>query len=137
MWKILRPFIKAQFSAGAGYVCDYAFMLLLNELWGVYYLIAIAAGGLLGAAVNFLLNKVWAFRTKDAYYKFKTSQQLWRFVVVVVGGITLKVVGTNILTILTHIDYKLTRLAMDALVAVCFNYLLQKKWVFRHEAELM
>ncbi|MDR0892251.1 MAG: GtrA family protein [Mediterranea sp.] len=123
-------FVKSQFSAGAGYVCDYSFMLLLKELLGVYYLVAIAAGGMLGAIVNFSINHFWAFRIHEERYKLGLKGQAWRFGCILVGGLTIKIVGTNLLTIYTHVDYKLTRLVMDALVAVFFNYLLMSRYVF-------
>ncbi|MDR0972996.1 MAG: GtrA family protein [Prevotellaceae bacterium] len=135
MWRYLKPFIKAQLSAGIGYVCDYSSMLILKELLGVYYLVAIGIGGIVGAIINFLINHYWAFRSKDKSYRFGTSGQLWRFVCVVISGISLKIIGTNLLTILTHVDYKLTRLVMDALVAVFFNYLLQRYFVFKQRSD--
>jgi putative flippase GtrA len=130
----LKTFVKAQFSAFTGYVCDYSIMLLLKEIMGVYYLTAMAISGIIGAIVNFLLNKKWTFRPHGTY-KFSSTQQVWRFIVVVLLGLFIKIIGTNILTIVTHIDYKLTRLAMDAIVFVCVNYTLQRVWVFKHRGE--
>ncbi|MDR0940116.1 MAG: GtrA family protein [Mediterranea sp.] len=133
IWRQIKCFTKAQFSAGIGYVCDYSFMLLLKEGLGVNYLVAIAAGGLLGAVVNFTINHFWAFHVKDGHYALGVKGQLWRFACVLVGGLTLKIMGTDLLTSWTGIDYKLTRLVMDALVAVFFNYLLMRLYVFNSQ----
>jgi len=143
----LKFFIKAQCSAFAGVVVDYTAMILLTDFVGVHYTISIAIGGLIGAGVNFSLNKIWAFRVKGSSYKFKLSEQLWRFMCVAVGGILLKIIGTYCLTsLLLHyfqgmkfgkfvitekLVYKYCRLATDALVSVFFNYKLQRHWVFK------
>ncbi len=73
--KRLKFFVRAQCSAFAGVVVDYAIMIFLTDFVGVHYAISIAVGGLIGAAVNFSLNKIWAFRTKDSYYKFRLLEQ--------------------------------------------------------------
>jgi putative flippase GtrA len=49
----------------------------------------------------------------------------------VLGSIALKSGGTFALTSLTKIDYKFTRLAVDAIVSVFFNYMLQRHWIFK------
>jgi len=143
----LKFFIKAQCSAFAGVLVDYAVMILLTDLVGIHYTVSIAIGGLIGAAVNFSLNKIWAFRVKGSTYKFNLPEQLWRFICVAVGGIFLKIIGTYCLTsivlfyfqgmkigkfiITEKLVYKYCRLASDAIVSVFFNYKLQRNWVFK------
>ncbi|MDR0962118.1 MAG: GtrA family protein [Mediterranea sp.] len=131
MWRQIKYFIKAQFSAGVGYLCDYTTMLIFKEVLGVYYLIAIAMGGLIGAIVNFTISHFWAFRPEGQHYSRTAFGQMWRYACVLVTGLTIKIVGTNLLTIYTGVDYKLTRLVMDAIVAICFNYTLQRYYVFK------
>jgi putative flippase GtrA len=133
----LTTFVKAQLSAFAGYLCDWATMVMFlefvfhNNTTNLTRGIAIGVGGIIGAVINFSLNKAWTFRTKGQPYKFNFTQQMWRFVFVAVGGICLKIAGTNALTNLTGINEYYCRLAMDGLVFVFFNYLLQRNWVFK------
>jgi putative flippase GtrA len=145
--KSSRFFIKAQCSAFAGVVVDYAAMIFFADFVGLHYTTSIAIGGIIGAAVNFLLNKIWAFQTKNLSYKFSLSQQLWRFICVVAGSIVLKMAGTFFFTSLVlfyfqgaiflgyviteTLIYKYCRLITDALVFVFFNYKLQRHWVFK------
>jgi putative flippase GtrA len=134
MLKQLKVFIKAQFSAFTGGMCDYLIMILLTELMGVYYPVSIAISCVLGAVVNFSLNKKWSFYSKKIGYRFSLPQQLWRFFLVVVSSILLKIAGTYCITTFAHIDYKISRIMTDILVSLCYNYVLQRYWVFRNEA---
>lgn len=120
-------FWKAQFSAFAGGMFDYALMILLTEAGHIFYTNSILISGLCGAVVNYSLNRYWTF---DARSVTKITQ-LKRFVVVVMGSILLKSSGTYLLTELLHLDYKISRLCVDAVVSLGFNFTLQKYWVFK------
>ena len=82
---------------------------------------------MLGAVVNFSLNRYWTFKKRDVS-KFR---QLRKFIVVVAGSIALKTSGTYLLTELLHLDYRISRLCVDAVVSLAFNYTLQRYWVFK------
>jgi putative flippase GtrA len=127
----LKVFIKAQFSAFTGGICDYLIMIFLTEALGVYYTVSISIACVLGAVVNFSLNKTWSFYSSKAGYRFSFPQQLWRFLLVVGSSIILKILGTYCITTLAHIDYKISRIITDTVVSLCFNYVLQRYWVFR------
>ncbi|MDR3181156.1 MAG: GtrA family protein [Prevotellaceae bacterium] len=129
----LKVFIKAQFSAFTGGMCDYLTMIILTELLGVYYTLSIAVSCVLGAVVNFSINKKWSFYSGKIGYRFSLPQQLWRFFLVVISSIVLKVAGTYCITTFAHIDYKISRIIADIIVSLCFNYVLQRYWVFKNE----
>ncbi len=124
-------FLKAQLSAMIGGVFDYLIMIFFTEVFHVYYPISIAIGGAIGAVINFSLNKTWTFRTKNLPYKNTVRKQLLKFVLVVINSIALKSSGTYLLTTYLHIDYKISRIIVDLIVSVLFNYNLQKYWVFK------
>lgn len=127
----LKIFLKAQFSAFTGGVCDYLIMLFLTECFGIHYTISIIVGCILGAVVNFSINKTWSFFRSNVKYRFSLSQQLLRFVFVVASSIALKVAGTHLLAVFAGFDYKIARIITDILVSLCYNYVLQRYWVFR------
>jgi putative flippase GtrA len=131
MLRRLKIFAKAQFSAFMGGMCDYLIMIFLTERMGVYYPLSIAVSCILGAVVNFSLNKKWSFYAKEAGYGFSLLQQLWRFLLVVGSSIMLKILGTYCITTFVHIDYKISRIITDIVVSLCFNYVLQHYWVFK------
>lgn len=126
-------FAKAQASSFTGGLVDYLFMILFTEFFNVRYTISIAIGGVIGAFVNFYINKGWAFRSKEIPYKHTGWKQLLRFGVVVINSILLKVSGTYFFTTFLKTDYIISRLITDLIVSIGFNYMLQRHWVFRKE----
>lgn len=145
--KEFHIFAKAQASSFIGGMSDYGMMVLLTELASVFYPVSIVISGLIGAVVNFSLNKYWTYSaaiqpkwrpgnsSETSFWKSNISGdqalQIRRFAVVVTGSIALKSSGTYLFTEMGHVDYKLVRLAVDAVVAVGFNFVLMKYWVFR------
>ena len=123
-------FVKAQFSAFTGGICDYVIMLFLTEWAGFHYSASIATGCTAGAAINFSLNKSWTFFRKESGYRFSPFQQMLRFIFVVASSITLKIAGTSLLVVFTGMDYKISRIITDLVVSLCYNYVLQRYWVF-------
>jgi putative flippase GtrA len=130
MFKQLIIFFKAQLSAFIGGLCDYGIMICLTEFAGVHYTTSIAIACILGAVVNFSLNKTWSFYSQNKAYKFSGTQQLARFIFVLASSILLKISGTYLLTSFAGIDYKISRIITDIIVSLCYNYVLQRFWVF-------
>jgi len=130
MFTKLFIFLKAQVSALIGGSVDYLIMIFITEFFHVHYTISIAIGGIIGAIINFTLNKTWSFKTKRKY-KNSGRTQFLRFILVVFNSITLKSVGTYLVTTFLRIDYKISRLIIDLIVSLAFNYTLQKQWVFK------
>ncbi|ATP57112.1 polysaccharide biosynthesis protein GtrA [Pedobacter ginsengisoli] len=126
-------FAKAQLSAFTGGIVDYLVMILCTELLGIHYTISIAIGGIVGAIVNFSVNRYWTFTSAKAN-KAPVGQQLVKFIFVVGGSILLKSSGTYLFTTWLKLDYKITRIMVDIIVSLSFNYVLQKYWVFRKKS---
>lgn len=131
--RFLLTFTLAQFSAGAGSVVDYGLLLLSREIFGWELFWAIALGGVVGAIVNFALNRYFTFRDKERGYRSSLQSQLLKFTLTVLGSILLKYLGTYALDHYVGIDYKIGKLISDLFVSVLFNYTLQRFWVFRQE----
>ncbi|MEJ7558888.1 MAG: GtrA family protein [Pedobacter sp.] len=123
-------FVKAQLSAFLGGLIDYGVMIFCTEVFGIYYPISIAIGGVIGAIFNFTVNRYWTFNTEKAS-KAPVGAQLVKFMFVVAGSIFLKSTGTFLFTSRLNIDYKISRIIVDIIVSLGFNYLLQTYWVFR------
>ena len=129
--RLLRAFTLAQFSAGAGSIVDYGLLLLGKEVFGWPLFWAITCGGVVGAVVNFSLNRYFTFRDKERSYHSNLKGQLVKFTLTVLGSILLKYLGTYSLERFVGIDYKIGKLISDLFVSVLFNYTLQRFWVFR------
>lgn len=131
--KSVFVFAKAQVSAFTGGLIDYLVMILCTELLHIHYTISIGIGGIIGALFNFSVNRYWTFSGNKASH-LPAKIQLTKFIFVVAGSITLKSSGTFLLTNWLKLDYKITRIIVDIIVSLGFNYVLQKYWVFKKPA---
>jgi putative flippase GtrA len=93
----------------------------------IHYTISIAIGGIVGAIVNFSINRYWTFQS----YESTVGTQVLKFILIVAGSILLKATGTYLITTFLQVDYRISRLITDIFVSFGFNFLLQKYWVFR------
>ncbi len=125
-------FIKAQFSAFTGGMVDYVIMIFCTEYLSIHYTRSIVISGLIGAFVNFSINRYWTFKAQQTT-SFKA--QIFKFYLVVLGSIFLKSTGTYLLTESIHLNYKYSRLIIDLIVSLGFNYTLQRFWVFRTKSK--
>lgn len=128
--KPFYTFAKAQVSAFTGGVCDYLIMIALTEMAGFHYSFSIIVSGVIGAVINFSLNKYWAFTSQGSKHS-PIGQELTRFMLVVAGSVLLKSSGTFIVTSILNLDYRFSRLFVELLVSYGFNYMLLKHWVFK------
>lgn len=128
--KTVFTFAKAQLSAFLGGVLDYIVMIGCTELLHIHYTVSIIISGTIGAVLNFSLNRYWTFKDKKADQS-PVSSQLIRFCLVVSGSVLLKAFGTYLLTSGLKIDYKISRLIIDLMVSLGYNFILQKYWVFK------
>lgn len=125
-------FARAQVSAFTGGTLDYLVMIACTELLHIHYTISILISGVIGAILNFSLNRYWTFQS-DVAYKSPVGIQLVKFILVVAGSILLKSSGTYFLTTWLRLDYKISRILVDIVVSLGFNYTLQTYWVFKKQ----
>lgn len=124
-------FGKAQVSAFIGGITDYAIMVFFTEIFQIHYTVSIVIGGIIGAVVNFSVNKKWTFHSESNPYKNSIQKQLLKFILVVINSIFLKSSGTYVITTVFNLDYKFSRIITDLIVSIGFNYTLQRYWVFK------
>lgn len=127
--KEFKAFGKAQASAFIGGAVDYGTMLICVELLGWHYVVGIIVGGIVGAVVNFLINRNWSFRGK----KDGVDSQIPKYLLVLLGSIFFKSLGTSFFTEIVGIDYKISRIVTDLMVSLGWNYTLQRYWVFKRQ----
>ena len=124
-------FLKAQMYAFIGGMVDYLVMIFFTEVFHFHYTLSIAIGGVIGAIVNFSINKKWTFHSPNIPYQQPLTRQFLKFVAVVINSIVLKAAGTHGITTFLGLDYKISRIITDLIVSIGFNYTLQKYWVFK------
>ncbi|MGI4751834.1 MAG: GtrA family protein [Janthinobacterium lividum] len=127
--KPVFKFAKAQLSAFLGGMLDYGVMIACTELLHIHYTISIIISGTIGAVLNFTLNRYWSFRDQQSD-KAPIGSQLGKFCLMVAGSVLLKAFGTYVLTNWLKLDYRISRIVIDIIVSLGFNYVLQNYWVF-------
>jgi putative flippase GtrA len=120
-------FFKAQFSSFTATVIDFCLTIFLVEIGDMWYLTATLIGTTTGGAVNYIINRVWSFKsTKD-----KVPIQAFRYSHIWLGSILLNASGMWLLTSGVGIEYIISKLIVSLAVGWGFNYPLQKNYVFR------
>lgn len=128
LYSEIFAFSKAQVSAFIGGLVDLAIMIIAVELFHFHYIHGIILGGIIGALVNFTINKNWTFRHSS---NKSTTTIFSRFAITVIGSIVLKSFGTYLLSTIFYMDYKIARVVADLFVCFGFNYTMQRLWVFK------
>lgn len=123
----VKEFLRAQLSAFVGGLSDFAIYTFCYKMLLISAPFANALSGSLGAIVNFTVNRYWAFNNTQV----PIARQLWKFILVVIGSILLKSTGIYFLVDVWKTHYILSKVIVELIVSLSFNFLLQKYWVFR------
>ena len=86
---------------------------------------ATIVGCVLGAVVNFSINRIWAFKTGDPLLP-----QVSRYSFVSLTSALLNGGGVGILLLFPSLDYRIAWVLVRLLVALVWNYPLQRDYVF-------
>lgn len=120
-------FAKAQVASLIASIIDYWCTIIAVELVGIWYVWASAIGTVIGGITNFSLGRNWVFKRRER----GRQAQMFRYLLVWVGYLLLTTSGVFLLTHYTHLNYVISKAAVSLVMAVSYNYPLQKKFVFR------
>lgn len=131
---LLRQFIKAQFSSLGATVVDLTVTALLFRLAGFTPFWSTVAGAVCGGIVNCITNYEWTFRGTNRSLRGVVV----RYMAVWVGSIMLNAWGVKAATSLLSQGtaspfgtFMLLRIMVSIVVAIFWNFNLQKRWVYR------
>ena len=121
----LLTFAKAQLSAGAATLAEWASVWVLAAS-GVYYVLAAIGGALLGALLDFSIKKWWVFGTAR---RFSATQAL-RYAIV--SGLSALIFGGVVYLLVDelHARMPLAVVIASMFVGTFWNYPLQRFFVF-------
>ncbi|MES2131847.1 MAG: GtrA family protein [Bacteroidota bacterium] len=122
----MHKFLKAQLASLISTLVDFSFTFFMAEICHQYYLTAVALGAIVGAVVNFSINRYWSFNATDA----SVQNQGFKYALVWVGSLLLNLLGTYVLTQFFLVNYLLSKTITAVCVGLGFNYTLQKHYVF-------
>lgn len=124
----LITFAKAQGSAIVATVVDFVVTIVLADWCGVYYFYATVIGAVCGGVTNCIVNYRYVF--KDAQQK--KCLVACKYFVVWISSILMNSYGTYAMTELTQTHYLVPKVVVSVLVAVLWNYQLQRRFVYRN-----
>ncbi|HEV9037288.1 MAG TPA: GtrA family protein [Puia sp.] len=128
-------FTKAQIASILATGVDFAVTFLLLRFLGGLVIGGMVAGGVIsggigtvcGGVTHFLVSRNWVFQAQEG----KWAAQLNRYVLVWTGNLLLNVSGLYLLIHFAGIKAMLAKVIVAVTVAVCYNYILQKRFVFK------
>ena len=124
-------FGKAQCSAWVASAVDFGITLLLTSLVGLWYGYSTLIGSISGGLTNCAINYRWVFNA----FGMKKKYVALRYLFVWVGSIALNTFGTWQLTEISGNNYIISKTIVAVLVAIFWNYQLQRTFVFHANRE--
>jgi putative flippase GtrA len=106
---------------------DFMIMCALVSFVRVPAAIATAIGATAGGVTNFTLGRHWIFRASDA----PARAQAWRYAFVSLVSLSLNAGGEYVLHDRLDVHYLLARILVAIGVSVCWNFPLQRDFVYR------
>ncbi|MDZ4072182.1 MAG: GtrA family protein [Sediminibacterium sp.] len=120
-------FVKAQAASLAATIVDFSVFILLTEWLNCWYLAASITGTISGGVTNFLLGRVWVFDATQG----KIPRQALKYVLVWIGNLLLVSGGVFVVTEYARITPLASKIMVSLIVGFTYNYMLQKKFVFK------
>jgi putative flippase GtrA len=124
-------FTKAQFASLLATGVDFLLTWVLIRGAGAPTVAAGAAGTICGGVTHFLICRSWVFQAREG----KWPAQFNRYVLVWTGNLFLNVSLLWLLTRFTGIGGMYAKVITATTVAICYNYVLQKRYVFKSETD--
>lgn len=123
----MATFIKAQTASLTATLVDFGMTVLLKEGFHCWYLLASILGTAMGGIVNFMMNRSWVFHAHNKKIHF----QAVKYIMVWGGNLVLVSGGVFVLTNYGGMSYLVAKIAVSVIVGVFYNYVLQKRFVFK------
>ena len=124
----MLTFLKANISSSIASFLDYLVTVFLVSLFRIDVVVASSTGTVCGGILNFFIGRTWVFESR----KRKVHKQAFRYGIVWTGNLVLNTGGMYVLTKLLLVHYLPAKLLVSLLVGFCYNYVLQKKYVFKN-----
>lgn len=123
----MATFIKAQAASLAATCFDFLTTIVLVNVFGWWYLAGSVTGTIAGGLLNFMIGRLWAFNAGEG----KIEWQFIKYVLVWTGNLLLNAAGVFMITQYIGLSYVISKVITAVVVGIGYNYVLQKKFVFR------
>ncbi|WP_207432330.1 GtrA family protein [Sabulibacter ruber] len=123
----MLTFLKAQTASAVATVVDFLVTIIAVEFFKSWYVTASLLGTVCGGVFHFALGRSWVFHSEDA----DVVPQAMRYFIIWLGSIFLNAAGVYVITHYSGTSYIISKVITSLLVGIGYNYLMQKKFVFR------
>ncbi|MEZ4440626.1 MAG: CDP-alcohol phosphatidyltransferase family protein [Polyangiaceae bacterium] len=129
--KVKRHLAGTALSSVVATVTDFAAVLALVEVFGIAPWLATGLGAMAGAFINFMINRVLVFGSKDP-----AAPQAFRYSVVSASGALLNAGGVAAFLFQEAVDYRVAWWVVRGAVFLLWSFPLQRNYVYKplHEA---
>ena len=123
----VKQFIKFGLIGGVGTVINLLILYTFTEYLGFYYMFSAIIAFMVGATINFIMNKKWTFleRVREDFL-IKYSKYFFVSIVALLGNLLI----LYILTEFVGVYYILSQF-LAASVSLIVNFFCSKKWIFK------
>lgn len=125
-------FAKAQAASFVASATDYLVTLLCVEWLGFWYFSGSATGTIVGGLIYFSVVRRWVFRSIDS----DRGLQLFNYSLVWLGYLFLITNGVLLFTHYLGVNYLISKLMISLVLALFYNYPIQRKFVFSKSKSL-
>jgi putative flippase GtrA len=123
----MKTFLKVNVASLSASFCDYLVTILLVNFFYADPLLGGIAGTVFGGVINFLIGRYWVFKAQN----IAMSLQGKRYMLTWTGNLILNTMGLYVLIKLFNDPYMIAKVATSVVVAVLYNYPIQKIFVFK------
>ncbi|MFW2476899.1 MAG: GtrA family protein [Sediminibacterium sp.] len=120
-------FVKAQAASLAATIVDFTVFILLTTVFSCWYLAASITGTISGGIANFLLGRVWVFEAREG----RVPMQAFKYLLVWAGNLLLVTGGVFVVKEYIGLAPLTSKIIVSLIVGFTYNYMLQKKFVFK------
>jgi len=120
-------FFKANLASVIASACDYLVTIMAVQLLGMDVVVAGITGTITGGIINFWIGRQWVFSAVES----KAHRQAVRYGIVWLGNLLLNATGMYVFTKLAGLYYMTAKIITSLVVAIFYNYPLQKRYVFK------
>jgi putative flippase GtrA len=124
----MKQFLKANAASLIASFCDFLITIIIKEWLDADPLLASITGTVSGGIINFLIGRYWVFEVRH----LSIYHQSRRYFIIWAGNLLLNASGVYILLHYIGLNYILAKLITSVIVAVGYNYPLQKRYVFKN-----
>jgi len=107
---------------------DFACTIVCVEVLALWYGHAGIVGNIVGAITNFVIGRQWVFISSETT---NLRQQALRYAIVWMGYVALGFLLLVAVTDYVNINYGIAKVLVAIFLSVTYNYVLQKKYVFK------